>query len=234
MARFQTFDDPADGAHSAARIAKLRDELARRGLDGFVVPRADEHQSEYVPAYAERLAWLTGFTGSAGTAIVLADKAAIFVDGRYTLQVREQVDTAVVRRRCRSPTRRAEAGSSANLAAGATLGYDPWLHTADGREAAREARPRKAGADARRRSRRNPIDAVWPDRPAPPPAPVVPHPAELAGESDARRSSPASATSSRSAKLDALVVSDPHNRRLDLQHPRRRRRRTRRCRSAMR
>src|SRR6478752_7499488 len=90
--RFQSFDDPSH-RKGAERIEALRAALRETGLDGFVVPRADEHQSEYVPADAERLAWLTGFTGSAGTAIVLADRAALFVDGRYTLQAPEQVNT---------------------------------------------------------------------------------------------------------------------------------------------
>ena len=90
---FQSFTETADPSQGAARVAALREELQRRGLDGFVVPRADEHQNEYVPKGAERLAWLTGFTGSAGAAVVLPDRAAIFVDGRYTIQVREQVDT---------------------------------------------------------------------------------------------------------------------------------------------
>src|ERR1700745_3202973 len=92
-ARFQSFDDPADGAASRPHLAALRAELARRGLDGFVVPRADRYQNEYVPPSDERLAWISGFTGSAGSAIVLADRAALFVDGRYTLQASEQVDT---------------------------------------------------------------------------------------------------------------------------------------------
>ncbi|HZE46892.1 MAG TPA: aminopeptidase P family N-terminal domain-containing protein, partial [Xanthobacteraceae bacterium] len=92
-ARFQSFDDTADRAASGPRIATLRAELARRGLDGFIVPRADRFQNEYVPPSDERLSWLTGFSGSAGTAIVLADRAALFVDGRYTLQAREQADT---------------------------------------------------------------------------------------------------------------------------------------------
>src|SRR6266404_6150147 len=94
-ARFQSFDDTADRAASGPRIATLRAELARRGLDGFIVPRADRFQNEYVPPSDERLSWLTGFSGSAGTAIVLADRAALFVDGRYTLQAREQVDTSI-------------------------------------------------------------------------------------------------------------------------------------------
>src|SRR5580700_5791838 len=91
-AEYQTFDDPPEAAETAPRVAALREELARRGLDGFIVPHADRHQNEYLPPSEERLAWLTNFTGSAGTAIVLADRAVLFVDGRYTLQAREQAD----------------------------------------------------------------------------------------------------------------------------------------------
>src|SRR5262245_60038205 len=91
-ARFQTFDDSSERAQSAARVAELRAELKRRGLDGFVVPRADRQQNEYLPANEERLAWLTGFTGSAGIAVILTDRAALFVDGRYTVQAHRQVD----------------------------------------------------------------------------------------------------------------------------------------------
>ena len=93
---YQSFTDTADASQSAARVAALRAELKTHGLDGFIVPRADRHQNEYVPPSEERLAWLTGFTGSAGLAIVLQDRAALFVDGRYTIQVREQVDLKVV------------------------------------------------------------------------------------------------------------------------------------------
>src|SRR6056297_1481578 len=77
------------------RVGVLRAELTQMGLDGFVIPHGDQHQSEFIPAASQRLAWLTGFTGSAGVAVVLQDQAAIFVDGRYTLQVRDQVDTSV-------------------------------------------------------------------------------------------------------------------------------------------
>src|SRR5580700_3758776 len=91
-ARYQSFDDTTEPAAAAGRVNALRAELARRGLDGFIVPRADRHQNEYVPPCDERLAWLTGFSGSAGAAIVLADRAVLFVDGRYTLQAGEQVD----------------------------------------------------------------------------------------------------------------------------------------------
>src|SRR6202051_1854185 len=93
-AHFQSFEDNAEHGASAPRLAALRAELAKRGLDGFIVPRADRFQNEYVPPSDERLAWLTGFTGSAGVAIVLADRAVIFVDGRYQVQVREEVDAA--------------------------------------------------------------------------------------------------------------------------------------------
>src|ERR1700749_4996416 len=92
---FQTYDDASNPATCAPRLAALRAELAKRGLDGFVVPHSDQHMGEYLPAFAERLAWLTAFTGSAGAAVVLADKAAVFVDGRYTLQVKDQVDTSL-------------------------------------------------------------------------------------------------------------------------------------------
>src|SRR6185369_8096732 len=94
-ARFQTFDDADQRAAVPARIAALRAELDRRGLDGLVVPRADRQQNEYLPASEERFAWITGFTGSAGAAVVLKDRAALFVDGRYTVQAAQQVDSAV-------------------------------------------------------------------------------------------------------------------------------------------
>src|SRR5499425_1724650 len=91
-AQFQTFDDPQETSESVPRLVALRAELARRGLDGFVVPHADRFQNEYLPPSEERLAWLTGFTGSAGAAIILAERAVLFVDGRYTLQARDQTD----------------------------------------------------------------------------------------------------------------------------------------------
>ncbi len=122
----------------------MREELARRGLDGFIVPRSDEHQGEYVPKRAERLAWLTAFTGSAGAAVVLTDKAAIFVDGRYTLQVRHQTDTKLVEPRDlvdEGPGRWLESAAPK----GGAIGYDPWLHTANAIEALK-ASVAKAGA----------------------------------------------------------------------------------------
>lgn len=166
------------GESSATRLAALRQELARRGLTGFVVPRADEHQGEYVPPRAERLAWLTGFTGSAGFAIVLQDRAAIFVDGRYTLQVRDQVDVGLFEPR-HLTEQPPEAWIAERLPAGGRLGYDPWLHTVEGIKRLRRAVERAGGelvaCDG------NPIDAVWRDQPPPPIAPVVPHELRFAG-----------------------------------------------------
>ena len=113
--------------HYAARLADLRAELAAQGLDGFVIPISDEHMSEYVGAYAQRLEWLTGFGGSAGTAVVLRDKAAIFVDGRYTLQVRDQVDGYLYEYH-NVPATSPAAWAAENAPQGAKIGYDAWLH----------------------------------------------------------------------------------------------------------
>ena len=131
-----------------ARLALLREELAARGLDGFVVPRSDEHQGEYVPACAQRLAWLTGFTGSAGIAIVLKDRAALFVDGRYTLQAAAQVDPALFEIRHVIEEPPAQWLGSA-LGQGAVLGYDPWLHTPHEVERLRAGAERAGRACAR-------------------------------------------------------------------------------------
>ncbi len=156
-ARLQTFEDSRERAASAGRLAALRAELERRGLDGFIVPRADRHQNEYVPPSEERLAWLTGFTGSAGAAIVLTGRAAIFVDGRYLLQVRDQIDASLfaVEHLVENPP---DKWLEANLLSGARLGYDPWLHTAEGTEklakAAASAGATLVPVDS------NPIDAV--------------------------------------------------------------------------
>src|ERR1700730_9042084 len=132
-AQFQTYDDPAETSESAPRLAALRAELVRRGLDGFVVPHADRHQNEYLPPSEERLAWLTGFTGSAGAAIVLAERAVLFVDGRYTLQARDQSDPKLftIEHLVDTPP---SVWIEANLTAGQKLGFDPWLHTAEGAE----------------------------------------------------------------------------------------------------
>jgi Xaa-Pro aminopeptidase len=202
---FQSFDDQSDAANCAPRLAALRAELKARGLDGFLVPRADEHQGEYVPKRAERLAWLTAFTGSAGAAVVLHDKAAIFVDGRYTLQVRRQTNTALF-----EPRDLIGEGPAAwienNVAAGTKLGYDPWLHTASGVETLKAAAT-KAGAELVACSS-NPIDAVWQGQPPAPVAKAVPHAYALAGESaEAKRTRIADAVKKKGA--DAAVITMP-------------------------
>ena len=162
------------------RLDLLRQELAARRLDAFIVPRADEHQGEYVPPCGQRLTWLTGFTGSAGLAIVLRDRAALFVDGRYTLQAAAQVDTSLfeIHHLIDEPPARWVAAA---LKPGAVLAYDPWLHTPHEVERFRAA-AEKAGATLRAVAE-NPLDRVWPGRPAAPIAPVVPHPERFAGES---------------------------------------------------
>lgn len=162
------------------RLHAFRAEITRRGLSGFIVPHADEYQNEYVPACAERLAWLTGFTGSAGTAVVLAGQAAIFVDGRYTLQVRSQVDLQVwvPRNLMDEPV---HSWLPAVLRPSDTLGYDPWLHTPQEVKQLKEACA-KAGA-VLMSCESNPVDAIWRDRPAVPVAKVVPHYLAYAGKS---------------------------------------------------
>lgn len=154
----------------STRLAALRAHLLQHDLDGFVVPLTDEHMSEYVGAYAQRLAWLTGFQGSAGSAVVFADTAAIFTDGRYTLQVREQVcadDWAYVA----VPATSIADWLGAHAPAGGRIGYDPWLHT---RGWVEEARAALAARDAELVAvEANPIDAVWSDRPLASDAPLV-------------------------------------------------------------
>ncbi len=202
---FQNFVETADSTKGAERAARLRAKLKEIGLDGFIVPRADEHQGEYVPSSSARLAWLTGFAGSAGTAVVLSDKAAIFVDGRYTLQVREQVDQAIF-----EPIAVMEISVAdwlkANVSAGQKIGYDSWLMTraqvrqiAKGLEAAgAEIVPVEA----------NPIDAIWSDRPEPPVAPVSEQPEALAGKAVAEKIAEIS-RSVTEKRADVAIVTDP-------------------------
>jgi len=204
-AHFQSFDDRTDRTETALRISALRVLLRARGLDGFIVPRADRFQNEYVPPCAERLAWLTGFTGSAGLAIVLADRAVVFVDGRYQVQVREEIDPAIfsIEHLIESPP---TAWIEANVAAGARLGYSPWLHTIEGAERLAKA---CAAADAQLVPvEDNPIDAIWTDRPQPPLGPVVPHDMRYAGE-DVPSTLARVRAEGQKLSGDALLVSDP-------------------------
>ncbi|RFB79594.1 aminopeptidase P family protein [Methylovirgula sp. 4M-Z18] len=202
---YQSFDETSNPAQGPARLAALRAKLNEMGLDGFLVPRSDEHQNEYVAKSSERLAWLTGFTGSAGLCVVLSDRAAIFVDGRYTLQVREQVDVKsfTPQHLINEPP---EAWVEANLKKGARLGFDPWLHTA-GMVKRFEQAAKAAGAELVAVSH-NPIDAIWQDRPAPPIAAVHLHAKRHAGETADKK---IAALQKALGKADALVVSDPHS-----------------------
>lgn len=205
-AHFQTFEEPEAGVALSARLAALREELARRKLTGFVVPRADQQQNEYVPPSEERLAWLTGFTGSAGLAVVLPHEAALFVDGRYTLQAAKQVDAKAwaVESLIDPPP---ESWVAAHLKAGDRLGFDPWLHTFSAAERL-SAACAKAGAELVAVDG-NPIDAVWQDRPQPPLAPVAVHGPRHAGVPEAEK---LAQIRGEIAKLgvDALVLSDSH------------------------
>ncbi|ABD24886.1 peptidase M24 [Novosphingobium aromaticivorans DSM 12444] len=185
-----------------ARLDALRKQLAKDGLDGFVIPISDEHMSEYVGAYAQRLEWLTGFGGSAGTAVVLANEAAIFVDGRYTLQVRDQVDGSLWSYQS-VPQTSVAAWLGEHAPKGARIGYDAWLHSKGWAQAAQKALADR-GATLVPVSA-NPVDAVWQDRPAPSLAPAIPHADEHAGKSASeKRAEVAEWLAARG--LDAAVV----------------------------
>jgi Xaa-Pro aminopeptidase len=196
-----------DGADAAERLTLLRARLEELGVDGLILPRADEHQGEYLPPRAERLAWLTGFIGSAGVVVVLKDKAAVFTDGRYTLAIREQVDPSLYETRhviTEPPTKWIEE----HLGEGGRLGYDPWLHTLDGVERLRAAT--KAGGGSLVALDENPIDAIWEGQPPAPITPVVPHLAEYAGRSIADKRT-AIAESIAKDGHDAVVISSPES-----------------------
>ena len=185
------------------RLKALRAQLVREHLDGFVVPLTDEHMSEYVGAYAQRLAWLTGFQGSAGSAVVLPEEAAIFVDGRYTLQVREQVDAAHWQYES-VPQTSVAAWLGEHAPAGGRIGYDPWLHTRAWVKAASEALAER-GAELVAVDT-NPVDSVWPDRPAPSAAKLAVHDECHAGQGAAEKRQ-AIAGWLAAKKADAVVLS---------------------------
>ena len=202
----QTFDETTTPAFGREHAPLIRAAMAAQGLDGFVIPHEDEHQNEYLPAANDRLAWATGFTGSAGTAVLLKDKAAIFVDGRYALQVRDQVDTDLFEVRDL-----VEGGVPAYLQSearsGWTIGYDPKLHSPEALERLKAAAA-KAGA-ALKAVEPNPLDAAWgAARPAQPQAPVCPHPTEFSGEaSPAKRERVGKSLAEQGA--DAALITAP-------------------------
>ncbi len=201
----QTFDESTDPSFGPKHVPLIRQAMSAQGLDGFLVPHEDEHQNEYLPQANDRLGWATGFTGSAGAAVILKDKAAIFVDGRYTLQVRDQVDQGMFEIRDL-----VEGGVPAYLETatgeGQTIGYDPRLHAPDALERLKAAAA-KAGATLKPVAP-NPLDTAWgAARPAQPTAPVVPHPLVYAGEeSSAKRARVAEAIGGKNAEATVLTA----------------------------
>ncbi|CAH0237866.1 aminopeptidase P family protein [Roseomonas sp. CECT 9278] len=184
------------------RLAALRARLAEAGLHGFIIPRSDEHLGEYVPPSGERLAWLTGFTGSAGLAIVLPDRAAVFTDGRYTLQVRSQADPDLWE--CRHLTDEPAADWLRAHAQGLRIGYDPWVHAVPAIDRLSVPGVTLVPVAA------NPIDAAWADRPPAPLAEAIPHPIAFAGKPAAEKRTEAAAIL-REANEAAAVLADPHS-----------------------
>lgn len=206
MADTTLADAVAPGGWHAERLAELRTELRQCGVDGCFVPRADVHQGEYVAARDERLAWITGFTGSAGAAIVLAERAAVFVDGRYTVQVRQQVDAAYFE--FRHLIDEPPAAWLAAHAAGLRIGVDPWLVPPALFERL-DATLRASGGELVALAT-NPIDAVWHDQPDAPLGAIEPHPLACAGRAAAdKRRALATTVAARGAL--ALVETQPDN-----------------------
>jgi Xaa-Pro aminopeptidase len=203
-ALYQTFEDSADSSQSAERVAALRSTFRKYEIDGYLVPRADKHQNEYVAPSEERLAWLSGFTGSAGLAIVLRRQAVLFVDGRYVLAVQSQIDSEVF-----EPVALADISPDCwletKLRKGSRIGYDPWLHTPG--QIARFSRAAAAAGAELIAVEPNLVDLVWDDRPKPPQGEISLHAPRYAGESSVKKL--ARIVAALDGK-DALVVSDPH------------------------
>jgi Xaa-Pro aminopeptidase len=203
---FQNFQDSNEKDLTPHRIASLRAALADLDIDGVVVPRCDEFQGEYVPSGAERLKWLTGFSGSAGTAVILQDKAAIFVDGRYTIQVREQVDLDILEP-LQFPIVRPEFWVAENLPKSGKFGFDPWLLTIAEAEKYKAA-CKKAGGELVALDK-NPIDAIWADQPAQPEGEIALQPLQFAGVAAAEKlASIAVGLKKRGARACVLTQTD--------------------------
>lgn len=204
---FQSFEDIGGSAHCAERLARMRAALGALGLDGFLVPRADEHQNEYVPAHAERLLWLTGFSGSWGMAVVLRGQAALFVDGRYILQARAQTDTSLFEI-VKTPDTNPTEWIGRALKAGDKLGFDPRLHTIkqvrELRKAVERAKAQLVAVD------KNPIDELWTDRPPAPRGPLTLHPLQYAGQTTADKLATIRKTLVEAGE-DAVVLSSPES-----------------------
>ncbi|MEE2693082.1 MAG: aminopeptidase P family protein [Pseudomonadota bacterium] len=202
---FQTFEPVSDRSYAKKHLPPLRAEMAKRGLDGFIVPHDDEYQNEYIPDYAERLMWVSGFSGSAGSAVIMQDRAVIFTDGRYTLQVRQQADDAFFEYED-IPDSSPESWLAKNAKKGQRIGYDPMLHPPAG-VARLEAAAKKAGFELVAVDS-NPVDAAWTDQPAFPTAKVKPHPIEFAGRASADKRAEIAAAL-KEAGADAVLVTAP-------------------------
>ncbi|EJF77193.1 hypothetical protein MCO_01372 [Bartonella sp. DB5-6] len=175
---YQSFEATTNPTHALERITFLRKELDRLGLDGFLVPRADEHQGEYVPPHAQRLSWLTGFTGSSGIALILKNKAIIFTDGRYKLQVRQQTDPNIFEYEdliTYPPSQWLEKNGRK-----LSIGFDPWLHTIAAIDTLKNALEMKASGKLIT-VQQNPIDLIWHDQPPLPQSALSIHPLKYAG-----------------------------------------------------
>ena len=186
---------------SSEKLVALRGALRARDLAGFVIPRADEHLGEYVPRSAERLHWISGFSGSAGLAVVLADRAALFTDGRYQLQAGAELDPAdwQLLHLIEQPP---FAWIAETAGAGARIGYDPWVISEEQLERARLAGLIMVACDP------SPIDQLWTDRPAPPVTELVAHPLAFAGQDSASKRA-AIAGQLEAAGTDAAIITDP-------------------------
>ncbi len=182
------------------RLQHLRQELTRQGLDGFIISRADEHLGEYIPASANRLAWMTGFTGSAGVAVVLADRAAVFSDGRYVLQLASQTDPALWER-LHMVNEPAPDWLRTNAGKQARIGYDPLLISADGLAQFARANVTLVPVE------QNPVDAIWADRPPAPVTPAIIQPDSFAGRSSAQKRADIAAAL-KAAEQDAVMITD--------------------------
>ncbi|MEZ5715085.1 MAG: aminopeptidase P family protein [Paracoccaceae bacterium] len=199
---FQTFNDTARPDQGPLRLAALRAEMARDGLAGFLIPRADAHQGEYVAPHDERLLWLTGFTGSAGFCAVLPEIAGVFIDGRYRTQVKRQVDLAHF---TPVPWPETQLGDwlVKHLPQGGSIGYDPWLHTPDEIERLEKTcAPNGIALEPVE----NLVDRIWPDQPAPPQGPIAPYPAELAGETHGQKRARLAQTLRDAGEAAAIVT----------------------------
>jgi Xaa-Pro aminopeptidase len=203
---FQTFEPVSDRTFASKHLPLLRDEMKKQNLDGFIIPHDDEYQNEYIPEYAERLMWATGFSGSAGAAIILMNRAVTLTDGRYTLQVREQTDNTFFEYVDITETG-PDAWLADNAPKDAHIGYDPMLHTMDSVRKLREA-AQKTGFNLIAVTE-NPIDIAWKDQPALPSARIIPHDVNFAGKSSNKKRKEVAAALADAGADTALITAPP-------------------------